>query len=73
MRVKLVLATSAAVVAAGSAVVLSTPVASAVNCPPGTVHVRDVKLPNGTTVPVCVPGQECDPRPCDPTAAPQRD
>ena len=71
MRVKLILATSAAVVAAGSAVVLSTPAANAINCPPGTIP-KTVTVA-GVSRTICVPGQECDPRPCDPTAAPQRD
>ena len=73
MRLKLSLAVAATLVSAGTAMLLSAPSVGATTCPPGTVHARDVKLPTGGTVAVCLPGQECDPRPCDPTAAPARD
>ena len=71
MRLKLSLAVAGAVAAAGTAVALSAPAGSAITCPPGTVP-RHVTVA-GNTVTVCVPGMECDPRPCDPTAAPPRD
>ena len=66
MRLKLSAAVFAAVAAAGTAVVLSAPAATAIVCPPGTIpqtlHVA------GRTVTVCVPGHHCDPGPCTPPA-----
>ena len=70
MRTKLSLFALAAVAAATSAVLLGTGTATASHCPPGFVDGPTVK-PIG--VRTCVPGQQCDPRPCDPTAAPNQD
>ncbi|HVF04782.1 MAG TPA: hypothetical protein VNA20_08080 [Frankiaceae bacterium] len=71
MRLKLSIAVAATVAAAGTAVVLSAPAATAITCPPGTIP-RQVTVA-GRTVTYCVPGMHCDPGPCDPTAAPPRD
>jgi hypothetical protein len=71
MRVKLTLLAASALASAGAAVVMSAPTAHAINCPPGTIP-KGVKVGTATAV-VCVPGMECDPGPCDPTAAPPRD
>lgn len=68
MRMKVSLFVAAAVTAATSAVFLNAGSASAIECPPGTVYKRFSLL--GATWGACVPGQQCDPGPCDPTAAP---
>lgn len=67
MRLKISLFVVAAVSAATSAVLLNAGGAAATHCPPGFVDGPTVK-PLG--VRTCVPGPNCDPRPCDPTAAP---
>jgi hypothetical protein len=72
MRVKLSLLAVAAVSAATSAVMLSAPSASAAQeCPPGTI-LRHMTVA-GHQVNYCFPGVQCDPGPCDPTAAPGQD
>ena len=73
MRIKLSLLVAGALAAAGAAVSLSAPVANATTCPPGTIE-KKIKIPvTGEMRTICVPGQQCDPGPCDPTAAPPRD
>lgn len=70
MRLKISLFAVAAASAATSAVLLNAGGAVASHCPPGFVDGPTVK-PIG--VRTCVPGQQCDPGPCDPTAAPNQD
>ena len=71
MRLKISLFVVAAVSAATSAVLLNAGSATARVCPPGTIP-KTVYVA-GHPVDICVPGQQCDPRPCDPTAAPNQD
>ena len=61
--------------AAGAATLAlaNMPAASGAQCDPPRSVGAQVKLPDGRTVGGCIPlVPHCDPRPCDPTAAPPR-
>lgn len=74
MRLKALLAATAVTAAGGTAYLLATGPASARPCPDGTTYqyvttVADHQV--GTCLPPLYP--QCDPGPCDPTAAPPQD
>jgi hypothetical protein len=70
MRFKLSVAAAMASMAAGATILLAgaAPSASAIACPAGTIP-RTITVA-GVSRTICVPGVQCDPGPCDPTAAP---
>ena len=76
MKLRVSLFAAAALAAAGSAVILATPSASAIQCPPGTTY-RVIKNVAGREIGACVPKPypPCDPGPCSPpaTAVPYQD
>lgn len=63
-----------AALAAAAGIALGASSASAIKCPPPT-HPGTVSVPvTGTQVQSCTgPIVQCDPRPCDPTAAPPQE
>ncbi|HWL36460.1 MAG TPA: hypothetical protein VNQ77_09715 [Frankiaceae bacterium] len=70
MRLQLTAAFGAVALAAGLAISMAAPSAGAAVCPPGTIEKRIKNPVTGGTHTICVPGQQCDPGPCDPTAVP---
>jgi hypothetical protein len=71
MRTKLSLLAAVAAFGGAALVTLTAGSASAINCPGGT-HVEYVEVGHLTHTGVCVPDTypQCDPGPCDATAAP---
>jgi hypothetical protein len=74
MRLKLSLVTVVALTGGTVGVLLATTPASARPCPDGTSY-QVVTTVAGHQVGTCLPTPypQCDPGPCDPTAAPPRD
>ncbi|MDQ1711654.1 MAG: hypothetical protein QOE45_1104 [Frankiaceae bacterium] len=70
MRAKLSLAAALAAVAGAALVTLNAGSSSALPCPPGTTPTSTTIA--GQRVGACKPAPypQCDPGPCDPTAAP---
>lgn len=67
-------ASGLAALAAAAGIMVAASSASAIKCPPPT-QPGQITLPvTGTTVSGCYgPVVQCDPRPCDPTAAPPQE
>lgn len=74
MRIKLSVFAVSAALAAGSAVLLASPSASAINCPQGTRY-QVVTYVADRQVGTCLPWMHCDPAACPPppTEAAPRD